>query len=292
MSKLFTLHLFTTLFYTLIIGTLVGLNGCNSASEKSPLQIAEEDTLHLINSWRDKQNVDSLLFFLSHKNPLFRESSVAALEFVHTKTSLNDTLLSVLERDTSANVRHAAAVTLGQTYNTKLEGSLIYSLQQENYIPVKAAILEAIGKCATPEGLYLLTSLSFDNGYLEEGQAKGILHASEKGVFTPQAHQKMIRLIHPNKADVVRIIAATYLARHNTAFVPQIADALLHDPQTEVRTQAALAFTRSNYDTLALNTLLLALKTEKNNSVKEAIITALKNYQFPQAQKVVHKFKK
>jgi cyclophilin family peptidyl-prolyl cis-trans isomerase/HEAT repeat protein len=229
-----------------LFGLLVSLCACQPA----PTQ--EVDHWQRIGEFQDRRLTDSLLPYLATGAPAqHRYWAALALASVQDTLAVPE-LARLLTKDPDARVRQAAAYALGQTGQVATNPLLIYAFQTENESqPVRAAVLEALGKCADSSAVDFLASLSLpgpDLAALRHGQVLGLYRAllvQPKPLALPAGVERVIGYLDRGYPDSLRLIAAQYLARNPQksyeAHVPALMKWMINDPQPLVRAHLAMA---------------------------------------------------
>ena len=178
------------------------------------------DTLvRKIFNFQDRMMTDSVVPYLSHRNPTYRFLAASTFASMHHTQHL-DTLASLLH-DPIRKVQRATAYALGQLADERAEAYLIDRFQYDDTIDanneLSATILEAIGKCAKPQSLPLLSQVTTylnSDYHLLLGQARAIYRFMLRGHVHEDGTQRMVNLVaNPDLEKDIRLIAAHYLAR-------------------------------------------------------------------------------
>ncbi len=205
--------------------------------------VFKDATLRRITDRQDERKTDSLLAYLKHENPLYREKAAWALASVQDTLALDGLLASL--KDSSAQVVQASAFALGQLGHNKAI-FFMSEIFEKQPISVKVTILEAIGKCALSEqDADFLAKQAFAEEELRQGQILGIYRAMTKGVSSPNCLSTAIAFLNPTLSESTRQTASYFLARNSKKenyanFYDKIA-AGLGDPSPYVRMNLATA---------------------------------------------------
>ncbi len=242
-----------------------------------------DDTLVKIYGFQNLRDGQSLLPYLTHSNPMYREATALTYASVQD-TTLADTLASLL-KDKAIAVRHAAAYALGQTGKKmkarhQVEDALILAWEVEKNKQVKIKLLEAIGRVATQKGLKYLANLKIKDEDLLYGLALGIFRAGQSRMFNDSLNETMINLIGPGHQERVREMASHHLARFGRLAKgldqreADLIQAAASDQHPYVRMNCIRAL--SNIQSpLAQATLVNSIKNDENYLVR---INALRTY--------------
>ena len=196
---------------------LVALTACQhlplrrAKAPETTINKFSDDTLRNIYTLQDERNTTELLPYLSNPSSQYRAES--ALAFGSVQDSLAVPALLPLLADTAVAVRLAAAYALGQTGSAQAEQELMQHLQQEQNPAVQAALLEALGKVATPTGAVFLNSYIPPSPTAKTGQAWGLYRAGLRQQVTQQGTAEAVHLLAPDNPYEARLAAAHYLAR-------------------------------------------------------------------------------
>lgn len=241
-----------------------------------------------------QQQTDSLFSYFNHRDPTYRYLSAVAFASIKAETAV-DTLASLLN-DRVDEVRAGAAYALGQIGDAAAEPYLVQAFDRYDtlgrYAKANRAILEAIGKCGTPEKLVLLSTVSTytprDTALLE-GQAWGIYRYALRGIINPEGTARMVELA-ANQAypSTVRLIAANYLYRAqnlelDSTVAPRIARIISseEDPRLQMALAIGLGKTASS---TALDALINLYNVEDDYRVRCNILRALGNFEYADVQ--------
>ncbi len=290
MRKLFT---YTFLFLA------IHLLSCRSANEEqlSDIKIDTKDPVfQKIRDLQDRQQVDSLYAYFKNENPVYRYLAVAAFGSIKSKVSI-DTIAPLL-KDPSPEVRAAAAFALGQIKDIAAEKHLIAAFEQTDtagtYKKANRAILEALGKCGSPETLQLLSTITTyqpKDTALLEGQALGLYRYSLREMVVPEGTLRMVELasqkVYP---ESVRLVAAHYFTRAKSVqldslIAQPLIEAIENEENTNIRMALAIAVGKAK--TLTAFTALSNLyQKETDYRVKCNILRAFHNFEYDKIQAI------
>jgi cyclophilin family peptidyl-prolyl cis-trans isomerase len=167
-------------------------------------------TLKEIYDFQDWRSSNDLVNFLGNPNPLYREA--AALAFASVQDTAAVDYLATLLGDANAQVRKAAGYALGQVGNPRAEKNILQALDNEPNSSVKCYLLEALGRCASLQGLEYLQKAKFYEDSLNLGLARGLYRAGLRNLRNDLATQKIIDLLNSEYIQA-KITASFYLAR-------------------------------------------------------------------------------
>ncbi|GAB4346463.1 MAG: peptidylprolyl isomerase [Flammeovirgaceae bacterium] len=259
--------------------------------EKKEVLIYQEEEIRKIYELQNQRNSKALWSYLSHEKALYRQVAAQAFGSLQDSTSL-DTLM-VLLNDEHELVRKSAAFALGQIGNHKAEGGLVYAVQKEELASVKAAIFEAIGKCASTSGMHFLVSINEENRVLNLGISRALYFAGIKGIKDSLSVNKQASFLHPNMPVEVRRMAAQYFSRFRNSFnyVPHqklLLKVLKEDTDEIVKTNIALAVSKLTNKEDVMN-VLIAASEEDIISLKINVLRALRNFPEDNSKKIALK---
>ncbi len=287
--------------YSLILLVLSAfiLTRCVPPSEGEQADVHLDFTNPIYQSLYDLQDrgmTDSLVHYFRQKDPTLRY--IAALAFASIKDSLAIDSLTGLLYDPVDEVRIAAAYALGQIGNPKAQQPLLDAFDRYDTTGVSryfnSAILEAIGKCGSPNLLESLASIStyrLSDTLLMEGQAWGIYRFALRDIVSPLGTTKMMDFATNSKypADV-RFIAANYLARAKNIELLKgdslIAPAIAREDDPYIRMALAIALGKTKSDRAATS-LLYQYNIERDYRVKCNILRAFSNFNYEEVKPVV-----
>ncbi len=287
-----------TIKYKYIFFILISINfyECVPPKEEVLTEISRnlrDSTLQLIINYQDQNLTDSLITFFYHKDPSYRYA--AAMAFGSTKEKSAIDSLVMLLKDPIPEVRMAAAYAIGQIGDAQGENALIEAFAQYDstgrYRKANGAILEAVGKCASPSFLKSLGTISTyqpKDTVLLEGQAWGIYRYALRNIIAPEGTSKMLEFVNnPKFPFSVRMIAANYLGRAKGIDINANLQALSatlaaeNDPKIKIPLVLGIGKIQSPE---AGPVLLNQFQKEQDYRVKVNIIRALKNFDYEVAR--------
>ena len=256
----------------------------------------KDATLQKLLTHQDQQEADSLIAYFRHKDPTYRFAAAQAFGSFKDESAV-DSLNALLLREEIEEVKIAVAYALGQIGKESAGPVLLEAFQAQDSLSMNSAlsktILEAIGKCASPDYLTPLSSVSTylrGDTLLLEGQAWAIYRYALRGEVRKSGTERMVRyLTSLNYPSSVRFVAAHYLSRARGIQLDTFAAELIrivseeNDPAIKMPLAIALGKTKKEG---ALTRLLNWYPQEKDYRVKCNIIRALKNFDYVQAKAV------
>ncbi|WP_084523819.1 peptidylprolyl isomerase [Adhaeribacter aquaticus] len=208
--------------------------------QQQPVNKFQDTTLRSIFNYQDERQTDNLLPYL--KNPSSTDREEAALAFGSVQDKKAIPFLEDLLTDKKAEVRKAAAYSLGQLADKTSEANIIKAIQQEKQPEVRAELLEALGKCATQTGIDFLSTFNSDSLLEQTGQAWGLYRANAKNLDYDKAIPKAIYLLNAVNKQAARLGAAHFLARTPNLnlfdFTSKLSSVASTDPSPDVRMAA------------------------------------------------------
>ena len=256
----------------------------------------KDPVLQMIYNFQDKRQTDSLYAWIHHKNPTYRYAVAEAFASIQDPKSLDS--LAILLKDNADPVRIAAAYAIGQIGDEKGESILVNAFQKHDSLSnsdqFNRAILEGVGKCASPSFLKSLSTISTyskTDTALLEGQALGIYRYALRNITLPLGTQKMLEFLSDSEYPAsVRMIAANYLARgQNLQLDSMVAPIIIGynqaaDPRIQMATAIALGKTKDDDALAVLNREII-----ENNDyrVKCNILRAFGNFGYAKVSKNV-----
>ncbi|MEM1320942.1 MAG: peptidylprolyl isomerase [Bacteroidota bacterium] len=244
---------------------------------------------------QDLQLTDSLCPYFRHIDPTYRYA--AAMAFAsHRDPAALDSLL-VLLNDEVDEVKEAAAFAIGQLGVEAAGEPLIEAFRNQDSLMENSyfsrAALEAIGKCASPRYLPLLSAVRYVrmDTLLLEGQALGVYRYALRGETAPEGTKLMVDLLaRIGYSNTVRFIAANYLSRSQGIRLDSFANSLSRvfrqedDPRIRMALAIAIGKTRQPQ---ALEALKTQFAEESDYRVRCNILRALGNFAYPEVQPLV-----
>lgn len=287
----------------LIIGILAlvcTISACVPPGQKTQLKEISVDykdpVFQQIHNFQDQAMIDSLYTYFQDPNPTYRY--LAALAFGSIRDSVALDSLYTLLADDIDQVRAAAAFAIGQTGAVSAEAHLVDAFVQTDtagqYARANAAILEAVGKCASPDYLKLLATTKTyrpTDTLLLQGQAWGIYRFGLRKITGEEATARMVELTtSPAVPESVRLIGANYLYRiGNIQFQEaegNLIQAAMNEKAENIRMSLCLALGKLKTDR-ALAALEQIFAQDGDFRVKCNILRALSNFEYARVKELV-----
>ena len=279
--------------FILFLTLLLIVASCRPLPQKNPVASINkfsDPAIRAIYTWQDERKTDSLLPYLTHQNLIYRQEAALAFASVQDKKVIPD--LSNLLRDKEVPVRKAAAYALGQISEPTAELILIEQLARETAPAAKAEMLEALGKCATQNGLDFLTNFATSDPVIQAGQAWGLYRTNAKNLNYTSAIITAARMLSAAHQQPTRLGAAYFLARTPhldlTGQLTPIMNAAQSDPSAEVRMAATQALGKIKSDQVT-PILVRLVQQDPDYRVQINALRALNNAKFSQIKEVVYK---
>lgn len=265
---------------------------CVPASDEVPLDInfdIKSEDFRKVYDYQDRQMLDSILYFTSHRDPNLRFQTANALASLEAPSSIDS--LSKLLGDLSPVVRQAAAYALGQQKDPKAESMLLGALQLYDSLSynnsLNSTIMEAIGKTGSITNLEALATAAnikpTDTDILL-GQVRGIYRYLIAGKTSPTGTARMIEIASDRTyPGSVRLIAANYLSRGSDLDIEgnkfQLSRAFMDETDPNIKLALAYAL-RHTQDPEILSNIMTLLAGDEDYRVKVNLIKGLGNYQY------------
>jgi cyclophilin family peptidyl-prolyl cis-trans isomerase/HEAT repeat protein len=246
-----------------------------------------------IHDFQDRLLSDSLFPFFHHRNPAYRYLAAMAFASIRDKTAVDS--LALLLNDDLQEVRAAAAYAIGQAGESSAEKILVDAFDRTDTSGrsrlANRAILEAIGKCASPSYLEALSTVSTyqaTDTALLEGQALGIYRYALRDITHEQGTRRMVDLVtRRNYPSSVRLIAANYLMRARNleldTFSRPLIETINSEENPDIRMALAVAIGKIPSDA-AMQTLPALFQRETDYRVKCNILRTLGNFDYQAVQ--------
>ncbi len=265
---------------------------CILPTEEIPTEVRldfNDKTLQKLYDFQDRQMTDSLFPFFRHKDPTYRYA--AALAFASIKDPHAVDSLDLLLNDPVEKVKVAAAYAMGQIGKESAEDKLIAAFDQFDTLSLSkyanAAILEAVGKCASEKYLEALSTIStyrLTDTVLLQGQAWGLYRYALRSITSKAGTEKMIAFATNKKyPQSVRFIAANYLFRARNVklagYEKALAEAFTKEEDPRIRMVLAIALGKTK-SPIAQNSLIYQYHVEEDYRVKCNILRAFSNFDY------------
>ena len=263
-------------------------SGINTDEPSKPENKFSDAKLIAIYDNQDRRNTDSLIYYLADENAKYREQATLALASVQDSSTLG--ALTALLKDSSTDVRIAAAYSLGQLKNEMAADSLLFGLAWEQSPVVRRELLEALGKCANTEQMVDLLNYEPLDSLSRAGFAWGLYRAGVRGLVTPEMVSSAITLLYDTESPSVRLGAAHFLGRSREVELVVYQDSVLAialtDSSPNVRMALASAL-RHTDEKFALQAIAQVLGKESDYRVKINCVRALREFNNNQTIEIV-----
>ncbi len=259
----------------------------------------KDKTLQTIHNLQDRHSSDSLLKYFTDPNPTYRYSAVLAFASFKDSTALPQ--LAKMFKDDIEGVRLAAAYAIGQQKTSSSEKILTDAFLRNDSLMTSqkfnAAILEALGKSASPEALKAIASVTTytkNDTVLLEGQAMAIYRFATRGIAAQEGTNRMLQYVSDNRYPArVRKIAAHYLTRAkdinlgSDSITNLLMRALEIEPDNAIRLPLTAAIGKTK-NLAILNPLTERLQHEKDYRIQCNILKALANLPYDTVKTVFY----
>lgn len=278
-----------TLYYILFI--TICLSACIPPSEEVATEIIvdyNDPDIRKVLDLQVKQDLDSLLYFATDRNPTLRLFATNAFGSFTDEKAV-DTLIQLLN-DPFIEVRSAAAYALGQIRNNAAEQPLINAFAQQDSSDVNNTfngnVLEAMGKLGSEsflEPIATVTTYRKTDSLLLLGQANAVFQYGQRKMYHPKATQLMLKYLTDGYPNNVQKIAANYFLRNSDLeigdFKFQLLKVLQESPDPDVRMGIATALTRLGDPELA-NEIFAFYGQESDYRVKCNMLRQINKYPY------------
>lgn len=282
-----------------LLAAVTVFNSCNGGGSgtenNAPAagNIYNDMTLRKIYELRCEENSAELINFFSDNLPQYRKAAVLALG------SMRDSMATVaaasLLSDEDLDVREAAVFAVGQIGHIAGQRYLLDFLKKDNEPSVRAAVLEALGKCGGTKALEAIERVRILHSETELvlGEIKGFCFLAKRGIFSVNGTQKAINILCDTTLhEKIRSVASEYFAICNTDF------SLYTDEFISVYRKASFVPTKENianalgkcHNERAFSFLKSIIEDEKTDyRVVLSAIKALENYPYADCKNLILK---
>lgn len=239
-------------------------------SKKSPNKFSDDVFIKIV-EYQDRRWSDSLYQFFDHENAAYRRDAVLAFASIQGTTAI-DKIGAVLLKDSEAEVRSAAAFSLGQIGTSKAFGALMDALVSEKVESVSKEIIEACGKTALKDNA--IKHAQQVEGDKSVGFAWSYYRLGLRGVADSSIVERATQLLRDSTLSETRLALAHFFARGPRDIL--IADTVLQqiattDPSPEVRMAATAALRK-----IATPTTLITLGNILNDDDYRVRVNAIR----------------
>jgi cyclophilin family peptidyl-prolyl cis-trans isomerase/HEAT repeat protein len=251
---------------------------CNSNKDSAPNKFSDPVVLKIAD-FKDRRLTDSLLPYLSHENPLYREESAIAFASIQDSAAV-DALGKVLLMDADTTVRSAAAYAIGQTRCSHSERILLAALAKESNYHMVDELLESYGK--TTSHWQLVRPGLLNDTAKSVGFAWSLYRAGLNGKTDTTVNDAAALLLDQKYNALTRLGVAHFFARGGKDFEKfqnVIIRAAQQDPDADVRMATALSL-RKIKTPESLAALRRILDNEKDERVRVNAMRALASFAY------------
>ncbi len=233
----------------------------------------------------DRRDFDALAPFATHDVAAYRMAYARCMASVLHPDGAES--IGKLLNDPIPYVRLHASFAAGQYRDTSMLRHLEGAIKKASIPEIKAELLEAIGKCATPNAMNFLIMHTPSTATEEAGKMWGIYHGAIKGLLE-QNHLRIVIAHITSEEEETRLAAAHVLGRQNTfaldEYISEIANAAQSDPSAEVRLASTIALRHcTNRD----ETLIDLAGMDLDPRVRAAAIIAIEYPDTPRGRAVI-----
>lgn len=252
----------------------VFLTFLSCGEKEQPLNRFNDPAIIAIADLQDRRSADSLLTFLNHSNPAYRQAASLAFASIQDSNYV-EPLRNLLLEDDDTLVRKAAAYAIGQTYSSRSEQSLIDAAGKEKSKPVLAEIIQSYGKVARAWKLNVMEN----DSVIAVAMAWAYYRMAFRGVAGDDLNIRSAGLLNSSDPKI-RLAAAHYFARGAKNFERYeglLRQVVLKDEFEDVRMAAALTLGKIKSDS-ALYSAMSAAQNDRDDRVRTNAIRALQNF--------------
>ncbi|GEM_PF-519890 len=194
-----------------IIILISSLWGCSN-NDKPGNIFKQDETLRAVYDAALTRDTLALAAFLNHENERYRARAAFLFHTMYAP-EIRKKLESLLS-DSSWTVRQGAAYSLGQFARKESIPALQEGIERETHPKVRAAMLEAFGKCGDVRHLKYLTAAELNTEEEIRGWAYGMYRL---GVFSSNAVSRSIKLFAKSKSPKTKRVISFFLGDTRTA---------------------------------------------------------------------------
>lgn len=276
--------------FVLVMMTYGCLPPSDPAVGEVSLDYSDESQQRILNL-QDERRTDLLMDYFDSPYPTERYLVASAMASIQDSTAV-DKLLQLLTDDPNEEVRQKAAYALGQIGDEASAGALIaaFARQDSSNVnsPVRAAILEAVGKCGSARSLDDIATVStygVNDDQLLLGQTRAIYRYGLRGITSEKSTKRAVDLaIDARTPAKARQMAAAYLGRMRSVDFSAYLDTLaavvptISDPYVSMNMVSAIGRGARVEDLPVLLDLLSKASTDYR--VKVNILRSLSTYPY------------
>ncbi len=258
-----------------VITFFVSLTFFSCQEKHRPLNKFHDPDIIAIADLQDRRSGDSLLTYLNHSNPAYRQAAALAFGSIQDSNYI-EPLRNLLLEDEDRLVRKAAAYAIGQTYSSRSEQALLGASVKEKNKQVLAEIIQSYGKVARAWKLNVMS----DDSVIAVAMAWSYYRMAFRGVAGDDLNIRSAGLLNSSDPKI-RLAAAHYFARGAKDFDRYervLRNVVLRDKSEDVRMAAALALGKIKSDS-ALYSAMSAAQNDPDDRVRTNAIRALQNFQ-------------
>jgi cyclophilin family peptidyl-prolyl cis-trans isomerase/HEAT repeat protein len=273
----YSFFLINTRFFYVVPVLLLNLCAC---SKKFFANRFSDTKLQKLFTHQYNRQTDSLYPYFLHSNPLYRKEAVLSFSSIGDTTSIER--LYPLLKDTDAEVRKAAAFSIGQYKNSKALDELINQNKIEKESQVNQFLLEAIGRCANTSALEYLVSYTPKDTIDKAGLAWGVYRASRRNIFSEAGTLKLANYLSNKEVHEVSLATAFYFYQSKAFIDPYLKEILElanNSKFVEVRIAATRALRKTKKNE-AVDFLFKTLLGAKDYRLRVDAINTLRSFPY------------
>lgn len=202
--------------FAFTVSVLMCACGANNTDNRSVAEIDNvfgDATLRKITELRCQENSAGLVSYFRNQPAIYTRATAMALASM--RDSMAATSVASLLHETDREVRMSALFALGQIGHCTAERSLIDFFETANGSDLKAASMEAMGKCGGEESLRLLDTLSIPHSdvVMVSGHCRAMVWLASRGMHSLGFAQKAMEYLGDSTIhEKARMLAAEYFA--------------------------------------------------------------------------------
>ena len=285
-------YFLAVMFFGLALSSCVPPSGENNYHDS--VQDFSVPLTKVIYNLQNRQDLDSLKYYMAHPDPMARFCAVRAFGSIIDKQAIAPIARAL--QDSVFEIRAEAAYVAGQQRDSSLVDALLDAFETNKSKEVdhllNRNILEAVGKIGSEVHLnYLTNSSPYPKKYvlLNEGKAHAIYQFALRGMTTEKGTAEMVRFLTEEYGGSATLIAAHYLQRAKNIDIDshkfQLLQAMIRSEDPNVGMCLASALGKSG-STDVLSTYIGFLKKESDPRV---IINGLRqSNDFPYIEMIDH----
>ncbi len=249
----------------------------NEQTDESELNAFVDPVLIEIYDAADRRDYTTLSAYATHETAAYRMAYARCMASFLDPNGFE--LIGKLLTDPIPFVRLHAAFAAGQYRDTMMLQFLEPAIKKASIPEIKAELLEAIGKCATPNAMKFLTMHTPSTAIEEAGKMWGIYNAMLKNLLVKEDLRIIVAHLNSGEQET-RLATAHIISRQNQYplddYATEIAAAAHSDPSAEIRLASVIALRHCmQSDSLLVN----IAKSDPDPRVRAAAIAGIADIQ-------------